>query len=719
MQAEEPIIDISLPQPMKETAKKPLFGWYIWAFLLVFVSGAIGLVATSILLKLPKSANCNTVFWPLASASQRLYCAELKADERTADGLLEAIKLVSNLSSDHPLRSQIDASVEEWAAEFLKLGEEKFQAGKLDEAIAIAKKIPDHLQAYELVADKIEQWQTIWSEAETTYNLVDRELRQSNWNQAFREAVKLTYVDNEYWATQKYQEAVNTIQVAREESSKLDNAYLLVRQSGVDNLLKALKETQQIPSSSYAYQESQKLVIEIENKLKTIGEELIAQEKWQELLDIANKIPLNLNIQAEVGAWSQLAKAGIAASLGTMDGLQTALIQAQDIPEASPLYEKAKSLITLWQKEKDDVTHITRARQLAQFGTVASLVSAIAEAQLIPQYNPRYQEAQKYVKDWRDNIQVIEDQPILDRAKQLGVSSDAQILQEAIAQASLISQGRVLYPEAQRHIAQWRSTIQRQEDQPILDRATNLANTNNLSGAIQTAQQIQSGRALYGEAQQKIRDWQQEIKGNKLLQEAKSVASQGSLDALIQAIRIVNQIPSNTRASNDGIIVMNDWSYQVLRYADSQASRSLAQAITIAQNIPSSSGAYRETRQKIRGWENQQLENQGRISFKEAANLARRGTPDALSQAIAVARKVPSSTQVKKESIEAINNWSYQILKIAEMKSRSSLEEAIAVAEKVPSGTAAYQTARNQISGWQQLLKPPVVPAPVQEINNN
>jgi soluble cytochrome b562 len=669
------------------------------------------------LLGLPKSANCSTVFWPLVSASGRLYCAELKAEERTAESLLEAIALVSDLPQDHPLRAQIDNSVEEWAAEILKIGDEKFQSGNLQEAIAIAKKIPSHLQAYQLVAARIEKWEQIWTQAEETYNKVDEELRKSNWNQAFREAVKLTYLNNEYWATTKYKEAIDLISIAREESTKLDQAYGLVRRGGIDNLLKALEGAENIPPSSYAYTEAQKLIKTIEEDLTKIADDLIKRENWQELLSFTNKIPTSLNIQSEVSIWSQLSKAALSAASGTMNGLQTALVQAQDIPETSPLYDKARSLVALWQKERDDLTHISKAQELAAIGTPASLTSAIAEAELVPNYNPRYQQAQGYIKDWIREIQVIEDQPILDRAKQMGISNNPQTLQEAIAQASLIRQGRALYPEAQRNIAQWRANIQRQQDQPILDQANGLANRNNLTAAIQTAQQIQSGRALYQEAQSRINSWQREIRGQQMLDEARTIASQGNLDSLTRAMKIVSQIPNNTRAKNEASASLNNWSEQVLRFAESQANSSVSQAIAIANNIPSGTSAYTTARQRIKTWQNIQQESQGRNTLREAANIATRGTPDALVRAINIARQIPSSTEVRKDSVSVINNWSYQILRIAEIKANSSLEEAIAIAQKVPSGTSAYQSAQNQISSWQRLLQPSAVDIPVIQPN--
>ena len=88
-------------QQVKQKANR--FPFQFWAIILIFLSGGIGFTATTMLFKLPKSPQCSRIFWPIASASMRLYCAQLSADERTVDGLLKAIELVASLPKDHPL----------------------------------------------------------------------------------------------------------------------------------------------------------------------------------------------------------------------------------------------------------------------------------------------------------------------------------------------------------------------------------------------------------------------------------------------------------------------------------------------------------------------------------------------------------------------------------------------------------------------------------------
>ena len=589
-------------QPQTSRKRRSLPIWQLSAALLVIISGGIGFTATSLLLELPTTPNCPKIFWPLASASRRLYCAQLKADEKTVDSLLEAIALVEALPDDHPLRSEINRYVEQWASEILNLAEEKLQAGELEEAIAIARKIPDGVQAYSLAEDRIERWQSIWSEAEEIYAEAERQLRSFNWNQAFREAVQLTNIDNRYWATTKYQETIDKIQLAREESRQLDGAYVAFRKGGIDNWLKAVEIAEKIDSESYAYQEAQNLMADAKDNLLQYAQKLTDKRNWQELLEVANRIPASLELQEEVNDWNNLASAGSYAQLGTVASLELAIAEAEQIDTVRPLYYEAQQLIERWTLEIEDVSRLSQARQLSQPGTIGDLTAAIAEAELIPRFNPRYQEAQREIKKWNRRIQQIEDQPFLDRARQLARGGNVAAWQEAIAQASVIAPNRSLYQEAQKQIRRWRSNIERKEDQPFLDQAVALANVGNFSAAIDAARQIRRGRTLYQESQAKIRGWRQEIKAREDLQTAYRIAEAKTPEAIEKAIGIARQVPSSTTMRSQSIEAIAGWGDQLLEIATDRANYSLKEAIAIARMVPSESSAYKPARTQIAVW---------------------------------------------------------------------------------------------------------------------
>ena len=582
--------------------------WQIWAITLILLSGTIGFTATSMLLKLPKSPQCVRIFWPIASASMRIYCAQIEAEQGNVDSFLRAINLVAGLSDDHPLRDEINQNVEEWAVAILDIAEEEFQRGKLEAAIETARRIPDHVQVYEVVEERIEKWRNIWREGEEIFVQVEEELRQSEWNQAFREAVKLLSVANKYWATTKYDESVKQIQIAQEESSQLDNAYRVLRRGGIDNWLAAVKDAEKISPQSYAYQEAQNLIEDAKEKIVDHVDDLIDRRQWGDLADVANRIPDSLSLTDEVNDWKTLASAGLDAQVGTVEGLEIAILAAQAIDADRPLYQEAQDLINRWKLEIEDVAHLQDARNLATGGSTDDLNAAIASAELIPLGNPRYQEARQEINQWRNMIQLREDRPILDQAQSLARGGSISDLRQAISQAQLIGPGRALSDEAQQDIRQWRNRIQRQEDQPILSQAIALGNSQNYDAAIQAAQQIGRGRALYQEAQNKISQWRKEIRAQNNLQEAYLIAQGKTPQSLISAISVVRRIPDSTDVSSQGRQALNRWSFQLLSMAQNLANGSLLQeAIKLAKTIPSDSAAYNSAQAQIAIW-NKQLQ---------------------------------------------------------------------------------------------------------------
>ncbi|WP_416244569.1 chromosome segregation ATPase [Crocosphaera sp. XPORK-15E] len=599
----------SAPNPKLEFLQKIYLSagqlsWQMWAIGLILVSGTVGFTATSMLLKLPKSPQCVRIFWPIASASMRIYCAQMEAEQGTVDSYLRAINLVEALPEDHPLRKEINRNVEEWAVAILDMAEEEFQKGKLEAAIKTARRIPDYVQVYQVVEERIEKWRGVWREGEEIFAQVEKELRESNWNLAFREAVKLLSLSNKYWASTKYDETVKQIQLAQEDSSQLDSAYQILRRGGLDNWLKAIADAEKIPQTSYAHQEAQNLIATAKDKIVDYVDELIDDNRWESLSDVVNRIPDSLALQEEISDWKTFASAGMDAQTGTTDSLKVAITAVQEIKADRPLHQKAQDLINRWKLEIEDVAHLQEARNLATGGSIDDLNAAIASAELIPSSNPRSQEARQEIRQWTNTIQLAEDQPILDQARDLARGGNVSDLRQAINQVQLIGPNRALSGEAQEDIQRWRASIQREEDQPILNQAISLGNSGDYNAAIQAAQQIGRGRILYTEAQTKIDQWRKETRAQRDLQEAYLIAQGKTPQALVSAISVVRKIPSSTDVSSQGQQALNRWSYQLLSMAQDMANRSLLQqAMDLARMIPGDSAAYSSAQAQIEIWQ--------------------------------------------------------------------------------------------------------------------
>lgn len=580
--------------------------WQLWGAIVVLISGTAGFFATTALLKLPTLPSCPKLYLPMASASMRLYCAQLAADKQTLEGLLDAIALVDALPSDHPMREEINRNIELWSLDILDLAEEKFHAGKLEEAIAVARKISIHADAYQSIDERIAKWQKIWKQGETIAAAVEKLLDDSKWPQAFRAAAKLVSVKNKYWSTTQYKKLYQRIGLAQEESRKLDKAYAALRRENADSLLKAIELAEQIEPTSSAYREAQKLIADAGEKLLKLAKRKLEQGSWSTVMKIANRIPAGLDLQQQMKDLNDLAMAGSKAEIGTVSSLEEAIQEAQIVPPGRELYGKAQQLIGRWRLEIQDVNNLAQAEELARSGGFNYLSAAIAQAQLIPRSNPRYQEAQAKIREWTRQIQRSEDQPILDRASEYA-RSGGEGLQRAVEEVSTISPDRALYREAQRKSRQWQSTLERNEDQPYLDRARELANAGNLGQAIEVANNIRSGRALYSEAQGNIRRWRNEIQGQANLQQAVEIASGGTPDALASAIRKARQVPQSSTAYTQSTQAVEGWSQRLLNQAQERSAVNLNEAIAIARKIPAGTSAYQAARSQIEVWQ-QRLE---------------------------------------------------------------------------------------------------------------
>lgn len=593
------------PAPTPRQRWQWIRNWQVWGTVAVLCTTGTGLLAAALLFKIPALPNCPAIFWPTASASLRMYCADIAANKRTVDDLLEAIQLVESLPEDHPLQQEIQDSIETWSMMILDLGDEAFQSGELEEAIAIAERIPEHLAAHDLVDDQVQDWQRIWSEGEAIYRAVETALRNQSYQEAFRTSNQLLYVENEYWRTVRHEQLQEVITVARKDGEILGQAQRLADRGDPDSLAEAIQLVQGIGSTSYAHDGAQALLKSIGEDFLDLAQAALDREDYEGAIAIIESIPDTINLGEEAQDFLTIASAQSQAWRGTALDLESAILQAQRLRRDRPLYSRAQTLIRQWRLEIQDVTRLDTARQVARPGTVSDLRAAIAESQMIPDGNPRAGEAQRLEAEWLSQIQRIEDQPILDQANQLAQPGTVAALQQAIATAQQIQPGRTLSGTAQDRIATWTAQVQRLEDQPILDRARQLANAGDWRGAISTAQQISEGRALRADAQAEVTTWRNRLEGQIPLQDAYAIASSGTISGLVAAIQLADEVPSSNSSRSEADQMINTWSYQLLNAAEQQAVVDLENAIAIAQNVPPRTEAYAAAQLRIQSWQQQ------------------------------------------------------------------------------------------------------------------
>jgi hypothetical protein len=573
--------------------------WPVWSVgVLVLVSG-VGAMSAISLFRIPNLPNCRAIFWPTASATTRLQCAEAYAEQATVEGYLEAIALLESLPADHPLGGEIDLRIEDWSEKILALAETTFQSGDLAEAIAIAQRIPNHTAAAQLVSQQVSDWNQIWKDAETIYQAAEADLKALAFQDAFAKAIQLLDVDNTYWQTTKYDELTAKITAAREDLNKLGKAKELARQRTVKAMQEALAIAQGIDSKSPVYAEAQTVIRQFGRDLLDMAESALERRDAEAAGQMLEAIPAELSMGAEIADMRTLIDASQLSWQGGISGLEGAIVRLQSIGADRPLYNKAQGLMRRWQEEVEGRSQLEWARQVALPGTVTDLQAAVIEAEKVSRANPAWDDAEDQISRWRSQIETTEDRPILSQAQQQAQVGD---LAGAIATARQIGSGRALYDEAQKEISQWRADLQRAEDGPLLAQARQLAAQGRLAEAVAVASRIGSGRALHSDAQANIQTWRGQLQGQQLLQQAYQVAQSGTVGALVDAIRLAQQVPESSPQRAEATQALTRWSWDILRLAETEAVTNPRRAITLAEAVPAQTEAYAQAQLRLREW---------------------------------------------------------------------------------------------------------------------
>jgi hypothetical protein len=568
----EPIAKSS-PNLAKRLSLGLLQRWWVVAIAFTgfaFGAGSLGILS---LLHQPAKVNCQSVFWLFASASMRISCAQELAQKHTLEDLFEAISLVDSLPQSHPLRPLINRWVELWAKEALDLAEAEFHNGQLERAISFAKRIPAQTTAHAQVQERIKRWQTVWAKGEKVFNKAEAALKNEDWRGAFSIMIGLLSVDNRYWAQTQYEALNQKIINAQKDEVQLVKAKRLMEAGGIDNLTKALGLVQDLSEGTIFQKSVKETVNKIAKALVSIAEVALGREDITTALNALEQIPRDVSFWPEVQDWTDIANAMSDSWAGTVEGYQKAIAELKKMKPERPLYAKAQDYIQKWNADISYVHLLEEARSKVGGGSTQSLALAIAQAQQIPSDSSQWKSAQQFISDWSSTLSNQQDRPILDRADTLSLKGDATSLQAAIQTAQQIGAGTPLYAEAQDRIKDWQNQL----------------------GQSSPRKSAFDNQEALGSADRET---------NTLLNEARRMAQKSTPTALASAIETANQIPIQSGLYGEAQQSIAAWGDQMLELANSKANYDLNSAIAIAQQIPTSAPAYSAAQDQIQTWQN-------------------------------------------------------------------------------------------------------------------
>jgi hypothetical protein len=307
------------------------------------------------------------ISWESAASSTRVHCARELGNRRTPEDLRQALRLAHSVPMDDPLRKESDRLIDLLSQETMKLAEAAYQDGYLQDAIAIANKIPAGIWTYRLAQRDIRRWQTTWTKAENLYKKATKQIDDRNWYGTLVTAREFFRLDNRYWQTTKYDELMRSLQANKEtyewQASTTDVEK--VKPEEIDNLMKQLQKQ-----------------------------------------------------RAAVGK-TQLDKARSLAQSGNPEALQAGIAEAQKVQMGTPQYTEAQQLISTWQQRSDTTENraqLTRAEQLARDGDIESLQAAIDAANQVNWGAALQDEANERIEEWRDRVYQLE---VEERTRQL------------------------------------------------------------------------------------------------------------------------------------------------------------------------------------------------------------------------------------------------------------------------------------------------------------
>ena len=544
------------PQPTSIT-KRPLLkmqwplGWFwpvFWSALMVG-SGFLGFWALVWLTRIPPLPNCDNTT-PASSANNRLICAQEKLQSGSAKDLGQAVQLTAKWSESHLLYKEAYPVLVEASQRLLKKATTKMHRGDLTRATEWASQIPLDTPLRQPAQAAIWEWQQEWKQGRTIQNTVQRAIAARDWTAAEEGLQALKLLSSDYWVTNRHGELQRAQQQEQQAWAQIDQARALASTGTPENIGQALTLAQQVDLTSQAWAEAQ---AEIDRWSQNIL--LYSFQRW-ELGDIdgaiaaVQKVPPDPTLAPEARDLIQfshakrLADQAMQPNLDYMQlfQLMEAIRAVQDIGPDSILYKAAQQSLQDWQTHLEDLQTLQFAHIVASWRQPWTYEYATQLAWTVELERPRRLQAQTLIAHWDDEIERIEDRPYLQRAQDLAQRSTIPALQAAITEARKILLGRALRIEAQTGIAAWTNQIEVIQDLPVLNQANTLASDGNLQAAIETAQQIDSERALYDQAQAMIQDWTRTIQiqeDTPLLEEAKALAYNGSLT---RAINVASQI---------------------------------------------------------------------------------------------------------------------------------------------------------------------------------
>jgi hypothetical protein len=525
-----------------------LWEW-VWLLLWVMLLTGSGIFCGWALLwltRIPPVPDCDRIT-PFHAARDLLYCAESQARTGEPNNLIQSVHLTADWPKTHSHYEDAQEILKDASEQILVLSNRWAQAGKLDKATKLAGEIPLNTPLRKPAQAVIYEWHQDWEQGKAVEQEINTALANQDWDAARSHLSTLQNIKSEYWSSTRFPYWQRRFELDQQAWNQFQTAQELAQAPSAQSWAEAIVLARRIDLRTHVWTQAENQVDEWSQKLLQVALQEWNAGNQRQALDWARVVPPSPYLEPQAQELLRLAQAqqlvaqaapqgaGLQPRYAHMLSLMEALGAMQPVSADSPFTNGMPDPQAL-QWALEDLRQLQFSAMLADLGQRPAYEWAIQLASTIEQGRPRRIQGQTLIADWRASIERIEDRPILARAELLAKPGTISALEEAIAAASQIPLDRALRGEAQSRIFDWQQEIQVIEDRPILDAAVALADEGKLPEAIAEARKIEAGRALHARARTLIDEWTTAIQiaeDKPILDEAKDLAYVGSLTAAI------------------------------------------------------------------------------------------------------------------------------------------------------------------------------------------
>ena len=556
------------PAPAKPSTPPPAV--WPWLLSALAICSATGGVAFLWLTMLPPPPNCQNIS-RLSADVERLYCAQAAAQSGETGQLATSLSEIGAWPADHPLYNEAQKAIESWSTTLINEARRTFNQGNLQRANQIIGYIPANSPRYKEAQAAIADWRQQWQQGQQLYNVAQTALRNQKWDEASAQLSALAEVENPFWREQRLRDLSEQLVLEKQAWQQVVAARQQIKADDPRDLGSGIRLALEVDRKSYAWIRAKADVDRWTNRIISIGWQhwkggnrsaaTVAIEQIPnsvELTPTARDMLLFGRAQARVTEARSDWKPALSQVVNLLEGI-TAL---HGIQPGSAFYGQARADLQNWKQQLQDVTRLQYADLAASLGQKMTLQLAIEQAQQVTATRPRRLQAQTLAAHWQLEVERIEDRPLILRAQQLADPNSIPALRSAIAEASKVAIGRPRRVEAQTLVADWTNQIERLEDQPILDEARSLGQQGRYSQAIAVASRIRADRALYSEARSNIRRWRAEIRRIQVAEDLRilnAARALASVDSLTLAIEKASQIRPGRALYGQAQAEISEW----------------------------------------------------------------------------------------------------------------------------------------------------------------